>query len=390
MLQALASVSLAALVAGQPAGRAALPVQSPYLDAVRRYGPGTEGEAVAALHRLRLRDPDLVFEALDDRVCTAAGAFSCTPVSLVRAGIEARERVAATWRQLYPRALALHVEALASTEVTGDVPGLDVHRLVLLRLIRRLEEIAREPDVPDEFSQLAMQGRRLLVWTHQLLRDVTRLAATLDTFAEARIDDPELGLARAALAELRALPEAVRLLPQVSVLTPTFRRDAVIAQAQARQLESAVRIYQGLIAGHPALLEAHLRLGHLLARLGRLDAAEAHLAAVSRLNPDDRQAYLSAVFLADVHERRGRTAEAIAAYEAARGIWPGSQAPLVALARLRGLRGDADGARAALAGIHVERDMRERTDPWMGYIGGQAWRLPAAITALQASFEPLR
>lgn len=390
MLQALASMSLAALVAGQPADRAALPVRSPYLDAVRRYGPGTESEAVAALHRVRLRDPDLVFEELDDRVCKAAGAFSCTPASLVRAGIEARERVAATWRQLYPRALALHVEALASTEVTGDVPGLDVHRLVLLRLIRRLDEIAREPDVPDDFVQLAMQGRRLLVWTHQLLRDVTRLAATLETFADARIDDPDLGLARAALAELRALPEAVRPLPQVNVLTPTFRRDVVIAQAQARQLDAAVRIYEGLVARNPALLEAHLRGGHLLARLGRLQAAEAHLREAARLNPDDRQAYLAAIFLADVYERQERTSEAIDAYHTALRRWPGSQAPLVALARLRGLRGDAAGARAALAGIHVERDMRERTDPWMGYIGGQAWRLPAAIKALQASFEPLR
>jgi tetratricopeptide (TPR) repeat protein len=390
MLTALSALGLVAIIAGQPAGRAALPVQSPYLDAVRRYGAGTEHEAIAALNALRLRDPDRVFEELDDRVCTAAGAFSCTPVSLVRAGTEARERVAATWRQLYPRALALHIEALASTDLTRDVPALDLHRTVLLRLIRRLEEIAREPDVPDDFVQLAMRGRHLLVWTLQFLRDATRLAQTLETFDAAKIDDPELGLARGALVELRALPEAVGLLPQVNVLTPVFRRDVVFDQAQKRQHETAVKIYQALLARDPALLEAHLRLGHLLARLRRLEAAETHLTQVTRLKPDDRQAYLVAIFLADVYERQGRIAEAVAAYDVALGRWPGSQAPLVALARLRGLRGDADAARAALTGIHVERDQRERTDPWMGYIGGQAWRLPAAIKALQASFEVLR
>jgi hypothetical protein len=52
--------------------------------------------------------------------------------------------------------------------------------------------------------------------------------------------------------------------------------------------------------------------------------------------------------------------------------------------------GDTAGVGAALARVHRERDPRERTDPWHGYPGAQAWKLPAGIAALQQSLEPLR
>ena len=59
----------------------------------------------------------------------------------------------------------------------------------------------------------------------------------------------------------------------------------------------------------------------------------------------------------------------------------------MALARLRALTGAVDTARALLTDIHAERDMRERSDPWLGYVGGQGWRLAGALTELQRGFE---
>src|SRR5262245_16283381 len=105
----LPALTIAAALAGQP--QAAV---SPYLGAVRRYGPGHEDEAIAALRTVGLRTPNEVFAELDDRVCKSARAASCDPRSLVAAGIKARELVDAEWRRLYPRALGLHVEALAA------------------------------------------------------------------------------------------------------------------------------------------------------------------------------------------------------------------------------------------------------------------------------------
>ena len=57
----LATLGLVAVLAAQPAAA----VRSPYLDAVRRYGPGSEREAVLALRALRLTDPDEVSRELD-------------------------------------------------------------------------------------------------------------------------------------------------------------------------------------------------------------------------------------------------------------------------------------------------------------------------------------
>ena len=80
----------------------------------------------------------------------------------------------------------------------------------------------------------------------------------------------------------------------------------------------------------------------------------------------------------------------MAACTSALQAWPGAQAPVVALARLQVLTGAADAGRATLAGVHAERDIRERSDPWLGYRGGQGWRLSGAIADLQRTFEPLR
>ena len=157
-----------------------------------------------------------------------------------------------------------------------------------------------------------------------------------------------------------------------------------------RRLYAAVRAYREGIEVHPEVPELHLRLGRVLALLDRLDEADRHLAKMMTLRPDPRQSYLTALFLGDLRERQRRPEDAMAAYASALEAWPGAQAPVVALARLRVLTGAADAGRATLAGVHVERDMRERSDPWLGYAGGQGWRLSGALADLQRTFEPLQ
>ena len=157
-----------------------------------------------------------------------------------------------------------------------------------------------------------------------------------------------------------------------------------------RRLDATARVYREAAEAHPDVAEMHLRLGRVLALLERLDEADRHFGIAMTLRPDPRQAYLTTLFLGDLRERQRRPEDAAAAYARALAAWPGAQAPVVALARLRVLSGAADAGRAALAGLHVERDMRERSDPWLGYVGGQGWRLPGALADLQRTFEPLR
>jgi tetratricopeptide (TPR) repeat protein len=400
------TVAAMASAAAPAAGQAGAVGQTPYVEAVVRYGPGSEREAVEALGALKLRSVDRVLEALD-RACVEHGAKSCLPADLERAAPDVRPRVAAVWRQLYPRAMALHTEALVAAGSTRDAAGVALHVTLLLRLASRCEDIARVPDAPPAMARLAVIGPRLVLWALQYLRDETTLARVLSLLDRARSNDSDTWLARGALAELRVRPEAIAAAERQAVAalqrkggTPegmTGERQPTDARRvrdverpdseTERRLDAAARVYRQAVAAHPDLPELRLRLGRILALLDRLDEAERQLGLAMALQPDGRQAYLAALFVADLRERQERPKDAMAAYAAARQAWPGAQAPVVALARLRVLSGEADAARALLADVHAERDMRERSDPWLGYVGGQGWRLAGALAELQRGFE---
>jgi hypothetical protein len=198
-------LGMLAVLATQPAAA----VRSPYLDAVRQYGAGTEREAMAALDALRLTRADHVFDELDTRVCASAGARSCLPARLAAEPADVRERVHTAWRGLYPRALAVHIEALANADPVGDPGSVTLHRGIVRRLITRLEVIGREPSAPASFATVAVIGRRLLLWTLQFLGDEAGLADTVDAFEADGVGDLEQRLARAGLEELRAMPDTV-------------------------------------------------------------------------------------------------------------------------------------------------------------------------------------
>jgi tetratricopeptide (TPR) repeat protein len=396
MVQTLAVVVV--LAAQTPAAR------TPYLDAVARYGPGTERQAVATLLNLGLRDVDRVFEELD-RVCAAQGARSCMPRDLERAGPDVRDRVAGTWRQLYPRVMAVHAEALVAAGTMRDGTGVGLHSGVLLRLAARCDEIARRADAPTTMAGLATTGRHMMLCALQYLRYERGLGDALDILDRAKVRDVEVWLARGALAEFRTRPDAVAAAEREAAAAME-RRGALRESAASsvhesaptdvkldgeveRRLDATARVYREAAQAHPDVPEIHLRLGRVLALLERLDEADRHLGMAMTPRPDARQAYLIALFLADLRERQRRPEDAAAAYTSALQAWPGAQAPVVALARLRVLGGSAEAGRATLAGVHVERDMRERSDPWLGYVGGQGWRLPSALADLQRTFEPL-
>jgi tetratricopeptide (TPR) repeat protein len=377
---------LATVLALQPSA----PARSPYLDVVRGYGPGTEAASVAALAALRVADADAVLDHLDRRVCASAGARGCAWKDRQAAGVDIARRIQAAWRHLYPRALALHVEALAAADLLARDNATEDHRVIVHALIRRIDEIAAEHGMAPGFASFATRGRHLLVWVLQFRRDESALERTLATLDDAGMParDVELALAGGALAELRTMPESVGASPRIDAFAAPLPREVRIAAEEARRRAGAVRTYEEVLARHPGTLEAHLRLARLLGRQGRLDAAQAHLRRVAVLEPDSRQVYLMHLFLADLHESRGQRGAAIAAYTAAQAAWPGAQSPAIAAARLHALAGDPAAVAAALARVDRGRDPRERSDPWHGYNGGQAWKLPAGMAALQASFEP--
>ena len=392
----VAAVVMAAALALQPAA----PGPAAYLDVLRQYGPKTERAALLALVALELDKPQQVFTALD-RACQAQGARSCAPRDLPTLKADVRARVIRTWQQLYPRVLAVHVEALAASDPVDGLAAHVFHRAVLVRLNERLEDIARRPDATPEQVMLAATGRHLLVWALQYARDDAGLAAVLDAYAQPPLDDADLRLARASLEELRSMPEAVSRAARSRESNATGAPLPIAArrrQEEARRLDRAARAYLDLIATDAAGIEPHLRLSRVLARQAKWADAEAHGREVLRHRPDARQAYLAALFVADAVEQQGRAAEAQALYVEAQRLWPGAQAPAVSLARLRTLAGAPVDARAALAVLEVEESETnpfavtsavDRSDPWAGYHAAQAWRLGPTVEALQQSFVPM-
>jgi tetratricopeptide (TPR) repeat protein len=400
----LLALGMAAALAAAPPAQSQ---SSPYLDALRAYGPGEQaGRGIRALLQLGLDGPGHVFDQLDDRQCRAAGARSCRARDVDQLEPGRRAELFAAWRRLYPRALAVHIEALGATDPVRHARIQAVHRAVVIRLTERLDEIAALREAPPEFAHLATLGRHLLVWALQFLRDEPGLSRALETLVKAAPADPELALARGVLEELRMLPESIAAAERreeratersrsigggpaaVIETTPTIDERRREEPDLPRLAAAAVRAYERALDAAPPIAETHLRLGRLLAMLEKYPEADRHLQQARALGPDARQQYLAALFLADLRERQDRPADAIAEYARALRLWPGSQAPALGLARLQVLAGQPDTARATLKDIHAERDMRERSDPWLGYDGGQGWRVPPALVALQRSFTP--
>lgn len=370
------------------AAQDAVPARLSYLRTVERYGPGTEEYAVTALRQLDLTSASQAFEELD-RACVRDGARSCAPGDVLRGGF--RARIVAEWSRLYPRVLAIHVEALVASNPVTEGKAIAVHRGVILRLIARLDDLAARGGSTPSLEGLSVTARHLLVWALQFHRDPRVLAGVLDALDDTASRDVELRLARAYVEEMRAAPDFVAETLRRRNASPAISRDVSLVQEEARQLNVAARVYEQVLAMDGAHVEAHLRLARILARLGRLEAAETRLRATGKLPCDRRQQYLIALFLADVLERSGHRGDATAAYVSAQDAWPDAQASAIGLARLRALDGALDEGRSALRIVRQPPSpgLLDRSDPWLAYEAGQAWRLPDAMRALVAAFEPL-
>jgi tetratricopeptide (TPR) repeat protein len=137
-------------------------------------------------------------------------------------------------------------------------------------------------------------------------------------------------------------------------------------------LRSALRI-------DPDLVEARLRLGHLLNLMDRRKDAQAELdraIALASATGDRFSGHMAGLVLGGLHEDDGRVAEAEAAYRAARAFeLPGHSAD-VALGTLLVSQGRAAEGwrviRTVFAGIAAEPP---RVDPWISFRTAFFWRV---------------
>ena len=133
----------------------------------------------------------------------------------------------------------------------------------------------------------------------------------------------------------------------------------------------------------PQLVEARIRLAHVLADQGRHDEAATLLRPVMSAALPPFLEYYGALLLGRAEERLGRLPEARAAYERAGRQFPQAQVPRVALSRLALLDGRAGDGLDLLLQAPRAADTDAAEDPWWWYFRSHDPNAGALIAELR-------
>lgn len=204
-----------------------------------------------------------------------------------------------------------------------------------------------------------------------ILQD-THLGHALERFP----DDPHLKLARAFVAEASALQ------PRVTTGTVTTDQTPVALDRIAARLPdpakppdpATTQMLERLEAGYRSLLsdpvvgpEAHLRMGDVELRLGRIDGAVGEF-RIAEHAPDPFVSYVAKLFRGWAAAHAGDTDAAIKQYRSALDVTPHARSATTLLATLYLMNGRADDAES------VAHDFLSATpppdDPWRMYPRG--------------------
>jgi tetratricopeptide (TPR) repeat protein len=184
-------------------------------------------------------------------------------------------------------------------------------------------------------------------------------------------------LRRAALVDFGDHPEVLLLVGSYSSVGPfkdkenTFRR---------------------VLALDPLLVEARVRLGDLLRRLGRRDEARSELERAVRDAHAARNVameYLGRLFLGRLLEDERELNEAEASYKTAAALSPHWQAARVALGSVRIAAGDwEEGSTQGRVALELSTASRSEPDPWYLYTRAQYWQASVRITSMRMAVRP--
>jgi hypothetical protein len=137
-------------------------------------------------------------------------------------------------------------------------------------------------------------------------------------------------------------------------------------RSERSELNDAAEHFRAAVEHAPQHHEARLRHGRVLGRLGRHQDAASALRDAHASIEDPLLRYYAALFLGAEEEALDRLEPARARYEEAAMLFPGAQAPHLALSQLQHRRGDRQLARDVLAPA-LDRGNQESDDPWWTY-----------------------
>lgn len=265
-------------------------------------------------------------------------------------------------------AAAVHTDlAFAALDARQGAPA-TAHFEMARGLVGLLAEPTSPPDLkPRWFLAVGCRHRRDF--------ELDQARAWLRAGLAARPDDPRLLLALGSADELMATFRNSVCASVAECATSAAREQYLGVEWERQRLAAAAEAsYRRALAADPALGEARLRLGRLLAlhtsRLRGRDELRAAQAQVAT----DRLRSLAHLFLGSVLEQLEQPAEALAEQRAALALCAGSQAARLAVARSLGRAGDRAGARETILPLLTspgpEASDPAEPDPWWLYALG--------------------
>lgn len=198
-------------------------------------------------------------------------------------------------------------------------------------------------------------------------------------------DDPGVVFAEARLHEALAGP-----------FIQNFVRVTAIAQGvsttgiddQRTELRRAEGLLRRALVLNPTLLEARLRLAHVLIEQGEHDEGRVLSAQVAAKSSDQTIKYYALLFSGEALSSLGRTVDAATSFQAAIDLFPDAQAARMGLASaLRTVGDNAQALDVLTPTLTKEPSRRERDDPWSEYYEGDATQMHALLEELRAPFR---
>jgi len=138
-------------------------------------------------------------------------------------------------------------------------------------------------------------------------------------------------------------------------------------KSEGAELRNAETQFRRALEGDPAHVEARVRRGRVLSRLGRPKEAAAELRAALDRKPEPLLEYYAQLFLAAAEEALDRFAEARVAYARAQTLYPRAQVPRLGLSQLLHREGNRSVARDTLAPALQSHVRDRKADPWWTY-----------------------
>ena len=277
-----------------------------------------------------------------------------------------------------PRQIRLHIDDGRGTGVR-DVP---IHWMIGRKLLDEVRPPgSRDPD-PGRDEMVRLWYRASLAWMelHEDY-DTTHLAHALGIFHA----DPDIAFLAACQREAFAASK-IQTAANSGAFPKGFGLDIV---PDHEELTRAEALFRRVLSAKPDAIEARLRLGHVLLRLGRYQEAAIELRqTVPLLDADDQLQYDGELFLGAAEEQIGEYDASHAAFARAASLYPAAQSPWLALSELAWRRRDRAGALQALQHVFaLPATVAARHDPWWTYQIAQARNANALFDDLRRPFR---